>query len=456
MTQHTVIVGGGLTGILYALRLSQNSQEDTQISIIDSNETLGGRFFFAQGAQKGRSGFGFENENPNDLDTLKRHIFLSLNEDEKNFLDQWVHTKLSEHPFQNRDPKRYFVRKELLNAEYVLLSNSEFLTKKDAEFLHSLTDIDKLDLKEEEKDTSFEQCALWKNAHKSIKENTISILENVVGKHILKLPLKVVSEKMHFTFCTPSKPLDPFFLRIVEIESAFAQILEKRGVNTYTQCTLRSFEENSGEYSLCIIHKDFSELICQKLIFTIPPYNLRMLIAKEHLSSELSRFINKVQPTSLICLELHNFKEKLLDDMSSHFHISDRFYFPVEGGQAYVTSDGRLIASLELDYETSLQAPAVREALTRLRRSMRRILKPEFADELKKGAFIRKTEAFEKIILLPIAYNLPFHIQNSPLPALSDVSCNFKNIYIAGDYFHTLGETNWKRIVKSVDMSLNI
>ena len=454
MTQHTVIVGGGLTGILYALRLSHDLSKDTQISLIDSNETLGGRFFFSTPGQTGKSGFGFEYENPNDLDTLKRHIFLYLSEEEKSFLDRWVHDKLSKYPFQNRDPKRYFVRKALLDTTYVLLSNSEFLTKKDAEFLHTIANLNKHDMKDDEKELSFEQCSLWKNAHKSTKENTLSFLECVVGKHILKLPLKIVAEKMHFTFCVPSKPLDPFFLRTVEIEFAFAQILQKRGVQIHTECTLKSFEETRGEYDLCLISREFSKLHCQKLIFTIPPYNLRMLIAKENLSGELSRFINRVQPTSLICLELQNFKEKLLEEMQSHFQINDRFYFPVEGSQAYVSSAGHLIASLELDYETSLQAPAVREALTRLKRSMRRILKPEFANELKKGAFIRKKEPFEKIILLSIAHNLPFHIETASLPVLADVSCRLKNIFIAGDYFHTFGETNWKRIVKSIELSV--
>ncbi len=453
--EHTVLVGGGLTGILYALRLSQTQNlNESPITIIDSNESLGGRFFFTSSGTKERSGYGFEYEDPQNLDTLKRHIFLYLSEDEKSFLDNWVHEKLLKHPFQNKVPKKYFMRKELLNSEYILLSNSEFFTKKDAEFLQSIAQFDLSNIDEVERNGVFSQSKIWKNAHKTMRENTLNLLECTVSRYVLTLPLKQVVEKMHHVFSEQNKPSDPFFLRIAEIEKAFTEILQKRGVTILTKCTLKSFKKENDAYALCVIHETQKTLTCEKLILTIPPFNIRMLIEPENLSRELARFIHKVQPTSLVCLELHNFKDKLIEELESHFLMNNEFYFPVEGSKAYVTSDERLIVSLELDYETSLQAPAVREALTKLRRSVRRILKPEIANEFKKGAFIRKTQAFERIILLSIASSVPYHLEHFELPKLSDTSCKLTNVLMSGDYFHTLGETSWKRIVKSIEANI--
>jgi len=453
MTQCTAIIGGGLTGILCALRFSKHrDQEANQIVLIDSNETLGGRFFFDSSENKRKSGFGFEYEDLNDLETLKRHLFLYLDEDEKNFLEKWVHDKLEQTPLEQKQSKSYFIKKNTLETQYIVLTNSEFLTKKEAEFLSSIVHLDKQSIFDENKDVAFADYSAWKNAHKSIRENITPILECLLGKYFSNFSLQQVHEGLSAIFSEESKIFDPFFLRIVEIELAFERILRDRGLKIYTQCSLKSLEQENEHYKLCLIGSQNTELICQKIIFTIPPSYLKMLIAKEHLSPELSRFMNKVQPSSLICLELNELQEKCLEHIQKQLIVGNHFYFPVEGSFAQMTSDGRLIAAIELDYETSLQAPAVREALTRLRRSARRILKPEFADELKKGAFIRKVASFEKVVLLSVAHNVPNYSRNLQIPPLSDITCRFKNVYFIGDYLHSLGDSRWKRIIKSIDI----
>lgn len=449
-----VIVGGGLTGILCALRLSKEQNTANQkIALIDSNEILGGRFFFSNSTHGSKSGFGFESEWFAELDTLKRHLFLYLTDEEKSYLEHYLQEKIQNHPLQKSNPKKYFVKKNFLNAEYILLSNSEFLTKKEAEVLYSIAYFQKNEKYLQEKDTLLENLNLWKNSGKNTQDNLLPILECIAGKSVLKQPLKYLCDDLQNAFVTKQTYHDPFFFRTSEIECAFVEILKKRHIELYTQCVLTSLEAKNKEY---ILTCDTKTMVCDKLIFTIPPYNIRSLIPKENLSSELARFMTKVQPTSLVCVEIHDFQNKIIDSMQENFHIFDMLYFPVEGASAFITSDSCIHFFLELDYETSLQAPSVRESLTYLRRAARRILKPEFAEELKKGAFIRKTESFERIILLPIARNIPKSFQPEQSPELKDVTFQLKNVYAAGDYFYSLGDTMWKRVVKSVEQVVTL
>lgn len=447
MKTDIVIVGGGITGILCALRLSNNKNISKEIVLIDSHQTLGGRFFLGNSP---KSGSGFEHKTPLTLETLKRHLYLYLTEDEKNYLENWVNEKTQKKPFSKIIPKKYFVKKDFLNSEYILLSNSEFLTKKDAEILQSIVQIQKNPLYEKEKDKIFEQSSFWKNLHKNSQENILPILESFLGKYALTFPVKILSEKLTAFYETQTYH-DPFFLRITEIEIALEHLLQERGIIIYTNCILKSVEKQNSDYELCLINKDISKLNCEKIIFTIQPYYIRTIISVDDLSVQLSRFLSKVQPTSMLYLEVTDVQDKWAEHFENKFKTYDRLYFPVEGIEAFITSDNRLICSIELDYETSLQAPSVRESINFLRRALKRILKPEFAEELKKGSFIRKTEAFEKIILQTVAFNVPNRTQIEHLPEFNDISLRAKNIYISGDYLYSLGDKKWKQITKSVE-----
>lgn len=462
-TSKIVIVGGGITGILCALRLSkESSQEHTSITLIDSNETLGGRFFFTHSSTQTKSGFGFERENFSDLEALKRHLFLYLTEDEGIYLDNYLQHKINQQSLHPLHPKKYFIKKNFLNSEYILLSNSEFLTKKEAEFLYQLMNFQKNENYEKDKDLIFETSALWKAVDKNSRDGILQILTCTLGKSVLQLSLKQICEEMQLVFKTKNIYYDPFFLRFVEIERAFEEILKRRNVTIYNKCTASSLDTKDHEYILTL-HHEFTHqpddriqerpkvLHCDKIIFTIAPYHIRNLLQKEHFPSELARFVSKIQPTSLVCLEINDFENKLQESMQNTFYPLDTLYFPIEGVAAFITSDQCLHFFLEIDYESSLQAPSVRDTIAQMRRAARRILKPEFSEELKKGSFLRKIESFERIILLSVANNLPKYTNIANLPILKSGEFQLQNIYAAGDYFYSLDEIPWKRITKSVE-----
>lgn len=457
-----VIVGGGITGILSALRLSiDTTNQHRKITLIDSNQTLGGRFFFAQSNKNIKSGFGFEHENFSDLEALKRHLFLYLNEDESTYLDHYLQHKISQNVFHPLHPKKYFIKKHFLNSEYLLLSNSEFLTRKEAEFLNNLTNFHKTENYEKEKQTIFEKSELWKSLDKNSRDAVLQILTCTINKSVLQLSIEQIHAELQTIFHSKNIYYDPFFLRIAEIEYALEEILKKRKIVIYTNCTLTGLEYKDSEYHLTLRHEFLNDetedvlrpktMNCDKIIFTIAPYHIRNIIQKDQLSAELARFISKIQPTSLVCLEISDFENKIQESMQDTFHTLDTLYFPIEGVSAFVTSDKCLHFFLEIDYEFSLQAPSVRETITQMRRAARRILKPEFSEELKKGSFLRKLESFERIILLSVTHNIPKYQNISTLSTLKTQAFQLPNIYAAGDYFYSLDPMPWKSITKSVD-----
>src|SRR5690349_11627723 len=121
MTERIGIVGGGLTGILLALKLSQDRGD---VTLIERRPSLGGRLFFssplrlenlnlqdawsAQEVALGQgdvSGFGWEVLDPTSLEILERHIRNLLTENE---LREWEQLGSD----QELRQETYVVRKE--------------------------------------------------------------------------------------------------------------------------------------------------------------------------------------------------------------------------------------------------------------------------------------------------------------------------------------------------------
>jgi hypothetical protein len=83
-----------------------------------------------------------------------------------------------------------------------------------------------------------------------------------------------------------------------------------------------------------------------------------------------------------------------------------------------------------------------------LRRAAARVLKSEYAEELKKGARIPQNKISERIVLLPVAFTIP-----SDMPSnieVKETKMGLEGLYCCGDSFPGFAEEPWKMVVNSV------
>jgi hypothetical protein len=135
----------------------------------------------------------------------------------------------------------------------------------------------------------------------------------------------------------------------------------------------------------------------------------------------------------------------------------DVLLFPTERARAQVTSQGSLVFSAWLDFEESLQAPAVREALGRLRRAAARVLKPEVLRVFSTGSGPLSVGALtarkERVVLLPVGVATPQDVV--PREACLDVKAAWPGLFVCGDGL-SLSPRPWKNLVHSVHEALTL
>ncbi|WP_186648630.1 NAD(P)-binding protein [Fluviispira vulneris] len=471
------IVGGGLTGILLALRLSREShKEHGKIVLIEQQPQLGGRNFFSSPLNfsgksceeinqeillhssqcQNLSGPGFEIMNVESLNAMLRHILSHLTEDEKNQCEEFMN-RLEDSEIDRRN-RCFFVKKDFVSDAQLLTGSSEILTKREAELLRSFafdfyspnqdTHEDNID----RNNTPFEKSSQWNELTKSSKETLGSIFSSIVGPEWEKSSFIQVCKTLWIFFNNYKDPLPKSFKRKMGLELFIEKILRARGIEVRTLCeVLRVHHNKETNFNIILadevnpIHKTIQ---ADKLIFAIPLVQCLGIIAKEEFSPEQSRFVSKVRPLSLVVSEISDFLSVRSENWPENVGACDRLLFPVERVQGFLTCDGRLLFSTQLDYEDSLQAPAVREAVARLRRAAARVLKAEVSEEIKKGARIPQNKISERIVLVPVAQSIPNNI-----PAnieVKETKMGIKGLYCCGDSFPTLADEPWKRVVASV------
>jgi NAD(P)-binding Rossmann-like domain len=473
-----VIVGGGVSGLLLALRLSRDHKKrGNGIVLIEKQPQLGGRFFFSSSSSFfGRnheeiskeifedsskklhlSGPGFESMEPASLEALYRHMESHLTEDEKNELDEFFK---SENEFDSNKKNRcFFVKKEFVSDVELFSGSSEILTKKESEILKSLVNDfyqpknqDEMESIHLKNSISFEKAPQWADLSKAAKETLSPILTAIIGPNWEKSLFQNVCKSLWCFFSLRKESIPFFFYRKMCLEFAIENILKKRGVSIRTLCeVLRVNHTKETKFQLLLsdeVNPLNKTLNCKKLIFAIPLVKCLGILAKEHFSASQSRFVSKVRPVSLVVSEISDFLSIKSQDWPENTGAGDRLVFPVERAQGFITKDGRILFSIKLDYEESLQAPAVREAVSRLRRAAARVLKAEYADELKKGARIPQNKVTERIVLLPVAYTIPCDI--SPNIEVKETKMGIEGLYCCGDSFPGFADEPWKMVVSSV------
>jgi hypothetical protein len=464
--QTQLIVGGGLAGILTALRLSRGESK-RKLVLLESKTTLGGRLFqippasvgmsrvdvlagqFTADAWQHCSGPGFELFDPTALEVYERHLRMNLSEEEIEFIDGFVAERLTSDGEHVR--KTFLVRKEFTNLSDVLAGSSEMLTRKEAESLQSLTLSESI---APESEGPFETGAFWSALPKVQKEALTPLLETLLGWPLDRTPSAVVQSVVQAFVGTHNSTLPKWFIRAARLELALEVVLLARGVDVRTQAEIvRAFvPEKKTDLTRVQIADAYSktpqQLSVEKIAFAVPLMKTLSVLPREQLHAQHSKLVARHRPRSLVWVEYDSWRQALLPQGQFEWlKAGARIICPIERVQGVCLSNGRLGFFTSIDFEDSLHAQSVREALNRCRKAALRLLsEPHLkAAQQARPAAPGLTLMRERISLMPVGYNLP---RNEAVPATTEVRMSAPNWYSAGDHF-TFAPESWRNVVDS-------
>jgi hypothetical protein len=463
----TAIIGGGISGILVALRLSRVMRIGETLSLFEQSATLGGRLFFSipqntptesspaeaflkrlTACRAGEaSGFGFEALGSEAAIALERHIRSSLDESESAFLDAFLSEAASSPEELQRPARTYFVRKELIPFENTLRESTDLLTKKEAELLSGLLSID-TQISEPEKLT-LQETQQWKSLSNSQKDALTSILETLVTRGVLDFGASTAKHHFQNKIAETSTTSHPPFRRTVAFELACELILRARGVRIYTGCRVTKLT-SPGNHDFVVTCanaplRQEHKVEAHNVVIAAPLISCMPFLPREFLSGSQSKCILKYPPSSLVVAEYFDFKNFQNADLCKNLNAGDKLLFATDRVQGILSPSGNLLLSAYLNYEESLQAAAVREAVGRIRRAAARVLKPDSLKSVVGQTLVHmNTGIRERLVLMPVARQF-----ETPATPLREVKMGQKGLLCCGDNF-TFSLVPWINIAQSV------
>jgi hypothetical protein len=470
-TVQLTIVGGGLSGLLLALKLSrEQSRLQGTILLVDAGTSLGGRLlysdsrveriaaeddgeFFKQrrdsSMQNGVSGPGFESIDPKGLEIMERHLRSTLSDDEIEFLDRYC----GEGELGTSEPsKTYFVRREPVPWRAALGGSSDTFTRKEAEFLAEL-----VKRAENEPDTEAEasqrlrfiDSPAWKEASAATKEGVTPTLEALLGRSCLEASERDLFSGLRAFSHLASEEPPALFRRNSGVEFALELILRNRGVRLLTGTRVtRLLQAKGGAFEISLSGRGgrlYPKVTSSRVVLSVPLISCFSFLPRDLFTGTQSKSVLRSPPSSLVTVEYPKAIEHAQVGMEATLLPGSRFIFPTERAMGLVNSAGNLLCYGFLGYEDSLEAASVRESVGRLRRAAARLLKEEALKGLSgQEALASKNAVAERVILLAAARYLQI-----PVTSMKDTRMGAKGLYYCGDGF-TYSHNSWKNIVDSV------
>lgn len=446
------IVGGGLSGTLLALRLSRDRHlVEAGIRLLEHQPSLGGRLFFPSsqpaadadpaadlvtrwnGNRAGRhlSGFGFECLSPAACRAIERHIHSLLEPEERELLD----TMVTGTPLRR---SCFVVKKEFVSWNELLAGPSDILTRKEANALRELLDASAI--------ATDPALPLGQHAILQDKGNSqalMPLLESFLAREPNDIPFVRAGAVLGSFRTLVESELQPPFARAGSLEIACEAILRRRGVDVRLRTQVARLKNEAQQFRL---EGPGSLTMADHLVFATPLLRALPLISRDALTGAQAKWVAKTPPLSAVAIEYATFQEARADGMPSSIGPGAQLVFPVERTRGMVTSDGRLLLFAWLPFEDSLQAPAVREAVARIRRAAKRMMKESALSGLAGKTMPPRNQSTvaERIVLLPVAQYLP--LANAELSAVRTAT---RNLLTCGDHF-TFGNEPWANVVESV------
>lgn len=382
MTEQTwdmTIIGGGLAGLLLALKLSHPEYRKDQpfaCQLLESQSACGGRL----------TALGLEFLPLPVKESLFRHLYGALTAAEQAL---WEQHAASFHEVTAAQRCCYVVKKEALPLAQVMAKKTSFLTDKESEFFKSVCD-------------------------------------------------DVMPE-----------PFLPF-QQDVNLCGFLVNVLQNRSVVVRTACSLVELQKDTDQFRLFVNDQHLpqqTEFFTRRVALCLPLITSMGLMPREWYLPEQAKSLTRLPPRSCVLYEIHNFST--VSSGLVPWQPYDTAIFPGERVQAFCTTDNRLVLFAYLPFEDSLQAAAVRDALTRLKKAACRVLQEQFLPSLKAG-FRMPHEGFsEKVTLLPVAHAA--RPEGKLSLEMSKVHTALANLYVCGDGLFSLADEPWRCVVQSVN-----
>jgi glycine/D-amino acid oxidase-like deaminating enzyme len=158
----------------------------------------------------------------------------------------------------------------------------------------------------------------------------------------------------------------------------------------------------------------------RRLVVAQNPWDALLWLPKNHWPAKLMSIPNKTKPASavLLCEEIVQPDPEMT--------LPDFILIPAENVQAIVGQDGSLCFQATLNYELTLQAPAVVKAVKRLRRARKKLV----------AAFPKLQLEGDHIALVPVAWSQPLAANDRRLLDKLDMTkCQSAHLVFCGDAY---------------------
>lgn len=168
-------------------------------------------------------------------------------------------------------------------------------------------------------------------------------------------------------------------------EDAMHELLKGEGAQTTLklQCRVLAARFSEGQW---LIETEQGQFTSEALVVAHSPWEAMQWLPKDHWPSALMGLITRTKPVSLVVLS-----ETLISDSTEE--LPDIVLIPAEGVQALISS-ATISFQATLDYELTMQAPAVVKAVKKLKRARKKFF----------DAFQDLQGKDEYLALLPVAW----------------------------------------------------
>ena len=421
-----IIVGGGLSGLIAALNLSQPEGDTVpSVALIEQRDAWGGRLLL--GGQ--RQGAQATPEYPvgsfplalygSGAARLWEGLQALLSDAERQVLNGELQTWIVQHNAAVSDSALvaearscFVVRKEWTPGPLVERGATECLTRFAAAALQELLNAqDSLVLSDWQP---------WKTWRKPMRDELRPFLETAAGEDYEQCTVAYLSAQLATALGRIGGSESPIAFGCMPagvLCQVLAQILERRGVTLLLRTRVERcrYEQSELKYLIPIVGAQVGNVTLRSsyLVAALPLALSLTVVPREWLTAAQSRFVTKYRPRTAVALEIA--APHLAPEFASSLLAKAplcRLLFPIERVQALGTSDGRLIFYGMIDYEVSMQTPAVRDVLSRIKRAFRRVFPlteletfAKLAGGPPKAEGVRRDLA-ERLVLIPVAQSV--------------------------------------------------
>lgn len=416
-TYDIIIAGGGVSGILLANRVALQNPEQ-RVLLIEKESYIGGRIRDTD-PESSRWSYGLNRVSPELYEFLQQTIRGVSHADDLEEFHRGSSKSigvLAAHKVQSVELDQMFTKK---GARLV----------GGAAAARDWTLVDDLLSKGESGDSQQSVANLWKSKRNAPSAIVLEHLARAVGiANVWQSSAGALNERVgRYTNEGIDGDWGKLLLQLIQSEDN--EFLPNLSVVTDSTIVDAQFDEESSQWDIQTSRGGFQGralAVCQS------PWDAIRWLPKAHWPTELLHVVNKAKPVSLLTLT------ETLDGIQD---IPETIIVPAEDTQVVVRADFKEVTfQATLDFELSLQAPAVVKAVKKLKRARRKFL-ATYPDAKLSG---------DHLALQPVGWSQPISASDFRyMKKLENYKFNQSHLIFCGDAYGNsyCGEKNTIRSV---------